>query len=95
MVHVNGDVTTCCLDEHLENRIGNARETPLRELWTGETIEAWRLAHAEGRFGESGPYCPRCNWRSAGAMPEAEVDAWLERKGRTDIVARRRRERSG
>jgi len=79
MVHVNGDVTTCCLDEHLENRLGNLRETPLRALWEGETINQWRLAHVEGRFDESGPLCPRCNWQSAGAHPAQASQAWLAR----------------
>lgn len=79
MVHTNGDLTTCCLDEHLVNRLGNVVETPLAELWNGATIEAWRLAHAEGRFAESGPYCSRCNWRSAGAYPPERVEAWLAR----------------
>jgi radical SAM protein with 4Fe4S-binding SPASM domain len=81
MVHVNGDVTTCCLDERLENRLGNVRETPLAELWNGPVVEAWRLAHAEGRFADSGPYCTRCNWRSAGALPDADLAAWKARRG--------------
>ena len=80
MVHVNGDVTTCCLDEHLENRLGNLRDTPLAALWDGETINRWRQAHIEGRFADSGPLCPRCNWQSAGALPEAEVRAWVARR---------------
>ena len=77
MVHVNGDVTTCCLDEHLENRLGNLTATPLAELWNGETVNRWRLAHVEGRFDESGPLCTRCNWRSAGAYPPDKAAAWL------------------
>jgi hypothetical protein len=76
MVHVDGSVTTCCLDEHLVNRLGSVAETPLAELWTGPLVEAWRLAQAEGRFAESGPYCMRCNWQSAGAMAAGEVAAW-------------------
>lgn len=82
MVHVNGDVTTCCLDEHLENRLGNLTEQSLGELWYGEKIEAWRLAQVEGRFEDSGPYCTRCNWQSAGAFPVEKVAAWLARRGR-------------
>ena len=81
MVHVDGDVTTCCLDEHLENRLGNLREQGLATIWDGAVINAWRLAHVEGRFDESGPLCPRCNWRSAGAYPADKVDAWLAEKG--------------
>ena len=81
MVHVNGDLTTCCLDEHLENRLGNVRETPLAQLWHGPELEAWREAQLEGRFEESGPYCTRCNWKSAGAVPDDVVAAWRMRRG--------------
>lgn len=90
MVHVDGDLTTCCLDEHLVNRLGNVRDTPLAELWKGPTVHAWRLAHAEGRFAESGPYCMRCNWRSAGEMPREDVLAWLDQTGEKSPAARRR-----
>ena len=80
MVHVNGDVTTCCLDEHLDNRIGNVRDTPLAALWTGPTMERWRAAHLAGRFEDSGPACTRCNWRSAGAVPADVLAAWRARR---------------
>ncbi|HJN77798.1 MAG TPA: SPASM domain-containing protein [Myxococcota bacterium] len=78
MVHVTGDVTVCCLDEHLENKIGNLRDTPLSELWNGETMQTWRRAQVEGRFSDSGPLCTRCNWRSAGAAPDSTVERWLD-----------------
>ena len=77
MVHVNGDVTTCCLDEHLENRLGNLREKTLSALWKSPMLNRWRLAHIEGRFGDSGPLCPRCNWQSAGAYPDDKAATWL------------------
>ena len=76
MVHVDGDVTVCCLDEHLENRIGNLRKTPLAKLWDGELINRWRAAHVEGRFEDSGPLCTRCNWQTyllLVALPAAAV----------------------
>ena len=79
MVHVDGDVTTCCLDEHLENKLGNLKETPLNKLWDGETIHAWRLAQARGDFAASGPLCTRCNWQSAGTYPQEKVDAYLKK----------------
>ena len=78
MVHVDGDVTTCCLDEHLENKLGNLREESLAKIWHGDTLNAWRLAHIEGRFEDSGPLCTRCNWRSAGAYPEDKAREWLQ-----------------
>ena len=85
MVHVGGDLTTCCLDERLENRLGNVTQTPLAELWTGPTVERWRAAQAEGRFADSGPYCTRCNWQSAGAVPADVLARWRDdaaRRGR-------------
>ncbi|MBM4365569.1 MAG: SPASM domain-containing protein [Deltaproteobacteria bacterium] len=77
MVHVDGRVTTCCLDEGLENTLGNARETPLAELWNGSLLHRWRVAQADGRFEDSGPYCTRCNWRGAGTMPAEAVAEYL------------------
>ena len=79
MVHVDGEVTTCCLDEHLRNRLGNLREESLQRIWHGKKINEWRKAHIEGRFSESGPLCGECNWKSAGAYPEEKARAWLER----------------
>lgn len=81
MVHVDGSVTTCCLDEHMENCIGNLRETPLSALWNGDRMNAWRRAHVIGDFAASGPLCPRCNWRSAGSYPDDAVEAWVRRIG--------------
>lgn len=81
MVTVNGDLTTCCLDERLENRLGNINESPLATLWNGETLHRWRVAHAEGRFADSGPLCTRCNWASAGAMDESRLRNYLTETG--------------
>lgn len=77
MVHVDGRVTTCCLDEQLENVVGSVTEQSLAEIWHGPTMDAWRRAHIAGRFEESGPLCTRCNWRSAGALPADKAAAWL------------------
>lgn len=78
MVHVNGDVTTCCLDEHLENKIGNLSEDSLETIWNSQVMNRWRIAQIEGRFEDSGPLCLRCNWRSAGGLSEARAEEWLK-----------------
>ncbi len=77
MVYVDGDVTTCCLDEHLVNRLGNLSQSSLLEIWRGEEVEGWRLAQVEGRFEDSGPLCTSCNWKSAGAYPADKAAQWL------------------
>jgi radical SAM protein with 4Fe4S-binding SPASM domain len=80
MVHVDGSVTTCCLDEHLVNCVGKLTENSLAEIWHGETMNKWREAHIAGRFEESGPLCTSCNWRSAGAYPDDKAQQWLKRR---------------
>lgn len=87
MVRTDGRVTTCCLDEGMENVLGNLREAHLADLWAGETITAWRLAQVEGRFEDSGPYCTRCDWWNAGAMPPEKVAGWLARLESTRAAA--------
>ena len=81
MVYVNGDLTTCCLDQHLENKLGNLKEQSLKEVWDGETNQRWRRMQVLDDYEASGPYCSRCNWRSAGAMPHDKVLSWLEKRG--------------
>ncbi|HCP45096.1 MAG TPA: hypothetical protein DIU15_03590, partial [Deltaproteobacteria bacterium] len=87
MVYVNGDVTTCCLDQHLENNLGNMNEQSFDVIWNGPENHGWRVAHAEDRFDESGPYCGKCNWKSAGAMPHDKVLRYLERTGEQKVAA--------
>ena len=96
MVHVNGDVTTCCLDEHLENKIGNLAEESLDKIWNSEKMNRWRAAQIDGRFEDSGPLCLRCNWRSAGGLSDARAEEWLqkqekERKTKEQYPSRRKR----
>ena len=83
MVHVNGDVTTCCLDEHLENCLGNLAQKSLAELWNSEKMHDWRTAQIEGRFEDSGPLCTRCNWQSAGSYPPDKVADYLASRSRS------------
>jgi radical SAM protein with 4Fe4S-binding SPASM domain len=84
MVQVNGDVTTCCLDEHLVNKVGNLSEQSLSEIWNSDKLNAWRLAQIEGRFADSGPLCTQCNWRSAGEYPADQAKQWKEKWERKD-----------
>ena len=84
MVQVNGDVTTCCLDEHLVNKVGNITEQSLNSIWYSERMNSWRIAQIEERFEDSGPLCTRCNWRSAGAYPAEQAAEWKRKMERGD-----------
>ena len=81
MVYVNGDLTTCCLDQHLENKLGNLTESSFDSLWNGPKNHRWRVLQVLDKYAESGPYCGACNWQSAGAMPHDKVVAYLEKTG--------------
>lgn len=83
MVHLNGDLTTCCLDLALENRLGNLVSESLQSLWQGPTIHRWRLAQIRGEFENSGPCCTHCNFESAGAATDEHIKAYLEKTGET------------
>ena len=76
MIHVDGSLTTCCLDEGLVNKLRTIRTHTLSQLWQGETINRWRQAQIEGRFADSGPLCTSCNWKSAGAYPPEKIQEW-------------------
>ena len=80
MVHVDGSLTTCCLDEGMKNKLGNLKDTPLAKLWDGETINRWRMAQIRGDFEKSGPLCTTCNWKSAGAYPDEKAKEWLQKR---------------
>lgn len=86
MVHVDGDVTTCCLDEHLENKLGNLQEKSLSDIWNGPVLHEWRLAQIRGEFSKSGPLCDRCNWRSAGSYPDEKITSYLKKTQETELL---------
>ncbi len=92
-VHVSGDLTTCCLDDHLRNRLGNLAESSLSDLWFGETLHRWRIAQIEGDFDASGPFCDDCNWRAAGSYPDDRVRRYLEQSGEHEVLERWQRVR--
>ena len=89
MVMVTGEVTTCCLDEHLANKIGSLRDQSLDSLWNGALMKSWRLAQVVHDFNGSGPLCGSCNWRSAGSASPLLVWAWLSKLEREDTSSPR------
>ena len=65
---INGDVTTCCLDEQLVNKIGNIRQNhwqncggKTRSMAIGTWKAEWRVGH-----------CVTGNWRSVATPKKIE-----------------------
>lgn len=54
----NGDVTLCCVDFDGNTRIGNLKDSSLREVLSSE--ELGRIVGGFRRFHLVHPYCKRC-----------------------------------
>ncbi|NFV78565.1 radical SAM/SPASM domain-containing protein [Magnetospirillum aberrantis] len=61
VLKINGNVTVCCPDTWDELKIGDWRETPLKDLWNSDAAKAIRKAHAEGAY-HSVDRCARCSY---------------------------------
>jgi radical SAM protein with 4Fe4S-binding SPASM domain len=59
VILADGTVTTCCLDLNGELGMGDAAETPLRELWHSPRWRALRRAHRRLDFAAY-PICDTC-----------------------------------
>lgn len=53
----DGRVSVCCADSEGAAIIGDARETPLQEIWNGPEMRTFRRAHVEGRFPRLCAFC--------------------------------------
>lgn len=60
VVHPDGSYAPCCSSER-PIHIGNVGESPLNEIWNGDRLRAFRIAHLEGRRGDCAicRSCPR------------------------------------
>jgi len=55
----DGVCTPCCTDDNRSFVTGNARETPLREIWDGSIYQRLREKHINGRYKDI-DICSRC-----------------------------------
>lgn len=56
----NGDVTVCCKDANYRLKVGNAKESSLRELWWSEKWQKIRNIHTRGEYINMLP-CKNCH----------------------------------
>lgn len=55
----NGDVTVCCKDANYVLKVGNAKESTLKELWLGKKWQTIRDIHRRGDYDRLSP-CRDC-----------------------------------
>jgi sulfatase maturation enzyme AslB (radical SAM superfamily) len=46
----NGELGVCCMDVGMALSLGNIKDKTLDEMWMGDRIKYWRLAHIRGEF---------------------------------------------
>nr|MCK4930087.1 SPASM domain-containing protein [Nanoarchaeota archaeon] len=80
LIAANGDVTTCCLDLDLVNKLGNVETDDVHELWTGEKINEWRQAQLKGNFKNSGPKCASCPFQNAARLSKEKINKYYKSK---------------
>ncbi len=75
-----GNVTTCCFDINMENKLGNIHSENLYYLWNNRKINGWRKAQLKGDFKKSGPLCARCSFRSIGNLSSPKIQECKEKE---------------
>ncbi len=75
-VNFDGQVSVCCVDWSFGTIVGDLRRESLAEVWNGERLRRFRLAHLEGRRGEI-PACANCQYL-LGEAPERDLDEHAE-----------------
>jgi radical SAM protein with 4Fe4S-binding SPASM domain len=60
MIHFNGEVALCCVDNHYENKIGNVFDNSVNEVWNGEYFNKMRALHEEKNWNMVG-ICKDCD----------------------------------
>ncbi len=71
-VHVDGNVSYCCLDGFGETNVGNVFKEGVRGVWHGEKLTQVRHYHETGQW-DKVPFCKSCDrWASF------EFEEWIE-----------------
>ncbi|HTH15879.1 MAG TPA: radical SAM protein [Magnetospirillum sp.] len=61
VLKINGNATVCCPDNWDALKVGDWRETSLKDLWNSEAARAIRQAHREGKYHDI-DLCSRCSY---------------------------------
>jgi len=78
-IHVDGNVSYCCLDGFAETSVGNVFEDGVGEVWRGEKLNEVRHFHETGQW-DKVPFCKDCQrWASYGFEEEIRDDILIRR----------------
>jgi hypothetical protein len=81
----DGTATACCRDDQVKMPIGNVIEEGLENVWYGEKLKKYRIAHIIGDF-KSVPKCSTCvNWVKY-PISDEEIENWLKGVGEENLI---------
>jgi hypothetical protein len=78
----DGKVCVCCRDFYLSIEVGDITKNSLEEIWFGEKVTEYRIAHIRGHFGKT-PLCLLCNENPT--LTDEEVLEFLKFHKREDL----------
>ncbi len=62
MVDSEGNITVCCVDEVLENKVGNLKEMDLKQALESEKLRKWIEAQERQDYKNMAPKCRNCSF---------------------------------
>jgi MoaA/NifB/PqqE/SkfB family radical SAM enzyme len=71
-INYNGKVSVCCVDWGMDTIVGDVSTQSLVEIWNGEALREFRLAHLRGAR-ETIPACLGCHYVS-GISADSDLD---------------------
>ncbi|WP_109117499.1 radical SAM protein [Azospirillum sp. TSO22-1] len=78
-IHVDGNVSLCCLDGFGDTNVGNVFKDGVRGVWHGPKLTEVRRLHEQGRYDEV-PFCTNCDRWASNAYEEEIRDGLLIRR---------------
>lgn len=89
----NGNVVPCCRDTEFIMNLGNIKNQSLSDIWYGEKITQYRIAHIKGDFNvppdvspEVFRTCLNCLEPEGGTLSDKEIHAYLKSINKTEIM---------
>ena len=76
VIHPDGSYAPCCSPE-LPLDLQNVGVTPITDIWNGERMKGFRIAHLEGNRGDA-PICRTCPRPQFDIQQRDNLDSYTE-----------------
>ena len=84
-IKYDGKASPCCRDFEAKIEVGDLNTQEIGEIWTGNKIKEYRLAHIEGRFDDV-PLCGECGGLPFGNITHDNIINYLKSIGEEKYI---------